>query len=200
MYRTRFTMPVLVVATLGLLLAGCGGDDSNDAATDTAGETTATGAEFNDADVEFAQQMIPHHAQAVEMAQMVPDQGVSPELIELADAVEAAQQPEIDQMTAMLERWGQDVPSTDLGEQGSMEMEGMMSMEDMDALAAMSGPEFEQMWLTMMIEHHEGAIAMAETELAEGSDEDARMLAQDIVDAQRAEITQMEQMLQAVGS
>jgi uncharacterized protein (DUF305 family) len=200
MYRTRFTMPVLVVATLGLLLAGCGGDDSNDAATDTAGETTATGAEFNDADVEFAQQMIPHHAQAVEMAQMVPDQGVSPELIELADAVEAAQQPEIDQMTAMLERWGQDVPSTDLGEQGSMEMEGMMSMEDMDALAAMTGPEFEQMWLTMMIEHHEGAIAMAETELAEGSDEDARMLAQDIVDAQRAEITQMEQMLQAVGS
>ena len=200
MYRTRFTMPVLVVATLGLLLAGCGGDDSNDAATDTAGETTATGAEFNDADVEFAQQMIPHHAQAVEMAQMVPDQGVSPELIELAGAVEGAQQPEIDQMTAMLDRWGQDVPSTDLGQHGSMEMEGMMSMEDMDALAAMSGPEFEQMWLTMMIEHHEGAIAMAETELADGLDEESRKLAQDIVDAQRAEITQMEQMLQAVGS
>jgi uncharacterized protein (DUF305 family) len=70
----------------------------------------------------------------------------------------------------------------------------------MDALAAMSGPEFEQMWLTMMIEHHEGAIAMAETELADGLDEEARKLAQDIVDAQRAEITQMEQMLQAVGS
>lgn len=200
MYRTRFTMPVLVVATVGLLLAGCGNDDSNDAATDTANETGASIAEFNDADVEFAQQMIPHHAQAVDMAQMVPDQGVSPELVELAGAVEAAQQPEIDQMTAMLERWGEAVPPTDLGEHGSMAMEGMMSMEDMDALAAMTGPEFDQMWLTMMIEHHEGAIAMAETELAEGSDEEARMLAQDIIDAQRAEIRQMEQMLQAGGS
>jgi uncharacterized protein (DUF305 family) len=199
MYRTRFTLPALVAA-VGLLFAGCGDDDSNDGGAGTATETSATEAEFNDADVEFAQGMIPHHAQAVEMAQMVPDQGVSPELIELADAIEGAQQPEIDQMTAMLERWGEDVPATDMGEHGSMDMDGMMSMEDVDALAGMSGPEFEQMFLTMMIEHHEGAIAMAETELAEGQDAEAQELAQTIIDAQEAEIAQMEQMLGGAGS
>ena len=195
MNRTRFIVPALV-AVVGVLLAGCGDDDSDDGGAGTAIETSATEAEFNDADVEFAQGMTPHHAQAVEMAQTVPDQGVSAELIALADAIEGAQQPEIDQIAAMLERWREDVPSTDMGEHGSMEMEGMMSAEDMDALAAMSGPEFEQMFLTMMIEHHEGAIAMAETELAEGQDAEAQELAQTIIDAQQAEITQMEQMLQ----
>ncbi|PZF86071.1 DUF305 domain-containing protein [Jiangella anatolica] len=202
MYRKRFTLPALV-ATVGLLLAGCGDDGSNDAGAGTATETSATEAESNDADVEFSQGMIPHHEQAVEMAQMVPDEGVSPELIELADAIEGAQQPEIDQMTAMLERWGEDAPSDDPhGGHGSgdMEMGGTMSAEDMDALAASSGAEFEEMFLTMMIEHHEGAITMAETELAEGQDSEALELAQTIIDAQQAEITQMEQMLQATGS
>lgn len=199
MYRTRFIVPALMAA-VGLLLAGCGEDDSDDGGAGAATESNATQAEFNDADVEFAQGMIPHHAQAVEMAQMVPDQGVSPELIELADAIEGAQQPEIDQMTAMLERWGEDVPSTDMGDHGSMDMEGMMSMEDMDALGAATGAEFEQMFVTMMIEHHEGAIGMAETELSEGQDAEAQELAQAIIEAQQAEITQMEQMLQAAGS
>ncbi|TDD69840.1 DUF305 domain-containing protein [Jiangella aurantiaca] len=206
MYRTRFTLPALVAA-VGLLLAGCGDDESNDAGADPATETSATEAEFNDADVDFAQGMIPHHEQAVEMAQVVPDQGVSPELIELADAIEAAQQPEIDQMTAMLERWSEDAPSDDPhAGHGSgdmdmdMDMEGMMSAGDMEALGAAAGAEFEQMFLTMMIEHHEGAIAMAETELAEGQDPEAQELAQTIIDAQQAEITQMEQMLQGVGS
>lgn len=200
MYRTRFTIPALV-ATIGLLLAGCGDDGSNDAATDTGSEPAATStadAEFTNADVEFAQGMIPHHQQAVEMAQMVPDEGVSPELVTIADAIEGAQQPEIDQMTTMLKRWGEDAPSTGMGEHGSMD--GMMSSADMDALASMNGTEFEQMFLIMMIEHHEGAISMAQTELAEGQDPEAQALAQAIIDTQQSEITQMEQLLQAAGA
>lgn len=198
MYRTRSILPALLAA-VGLLFAGCGDDDANDGGAGTAAETSATQAEFNEADVEFAQGMIPHHAQAVEMAEMVPEQGITQELIGLADAIEGAQQPEIDQLTTMLERWGEDVPSTDMGEHGSMEMEGMMSMEDMDALGAATGAQFEQMWLTMMIEHHEGAVTMAETEIAEGQDTEAQELAQEIIDAQQTEITQMEQMLKVGG-
>lgn len=196
MYNKRSIL--LALAGVGVLLAGCG-EDSSDPATDT--ETNATEAAFNTADVEFTQQMIPHHAQAVEMAQVVPGQDVSPELLDLAEAVEAAQQPEIDQMTAMLERWGEDVPSTDgdghdmAGMDDMAGMEGMMSAEDMDALSAATGAAFEQMWLAMMIEHHEGAISMSETELADGSDSEAQTLAQEIIDAQEAEIVEMERML-----
>jgi uncharacterized protein (DUF305 family) len=199
MYCKRFTLSVLAISTVGFLLAGCG---NNDGDTATEGESTSTEAAFNTADVEFAQQMIPHHTQAVQMAQMVPDEDVTPALTELADAVEAAQQPEIDQLTAMLARWGKDVPSTGMDghDMGDMQRMGMMSAEDMDALGAATGTGFERMWLTMMIDHHQGAIAMADAELDGGSDQEALTLAQTIIDAQTAEITQMEQMLQALGS
>lgn len=192
MHHKRSTL--LALATVGVLLAGC--------ADDPAGENSAADAGFNAVDVEFAQGMIPHHAQAVEMARMVPGDGVSPELVELAGHVDAAQQPEIERMTAMLERWGEDVPPVggDAPERhGAGGMEGMMSGEDMAALGAADGPRFERMWLTMMIEHHEGAITMSETELADGSDEEARTLAREIIDAQQAEITRMEQMLAGNG-
>lgn len=192
MNTIRLTLPALALA--GALLAGCGGGDAP-----STSPSTSVSAAANAADVEFAQQMIPHHEQAVAMAEMVPTEGVSAELIALADAVEAAQQPEIDEMTAMLENWGEAPPSEHAGH-GSADMPGMMSAEDMTTLDEASGPAFERMWLTMMIEHHEGAISMAEDEIAEGTDAEAQALAQKIIDAQRAEITQMEQMLDTLGT
>ncbi|WP_116948487.1 F510_1955 family glycosylhydrolase [Jiangella endophytica] len=196
MDRTRFTLPAAVIAAAGLLLAGCGGD-SGDPAADAASGVPSSAA--NAADAEFARQMIEHHTQAIEMAAMVPADGVSPELTDLAAAVEAVQQPEIDQLTAMLERWGEGASPGSGGGHGGhgggSGAGGMMSDEDLDALAAATGVEFERSWLTMMIEHHRGAIAMAETELAEGADPEARALAQAVVDAQEAEIAQMEAML-----
>lgn len=195
MVRTRFTLPAAGIAVAGLLLAGCGGDSDGPGADVSA---TAPASAANAADADFARQMIDHHAQAIEMAALVPSDGVSAELTELAGAVEAVQQPEIDQLTAMLERWGED-PSPSSGgghdDHGGGSADGMMSAEDMDALGAATGAEFERMWLEMMIEHHRGAIAMAEAELAEGADAEALALAQAVVDAQEAEIAQMEAML-----
>lgn len=199
MHPKRLGLPTL--ALLGVLLAGCS-DEPSDTETNTS-ETTTAEAEANATDVEFAQQMIPHHTQAIEMAQMVPDQDVTPELVELAEAIEAAQQPEIDQLTGMLERWGEQVPTTGSDEHNGHDadqMGGMMSADDMQALADSSGDEFERMWLTMMIEHHQGAVTMAETELADGANDEAQALAQEIIDAQETEIAQMEQLLETTGS
>lgn len=198
MYRKRVTLPIASLATAAVLAAGCT-DAAENEATDPATDPTATEESFNTTDVEFAQQMIPHHAQAVQMAQLAPEQGASPELLDLASEIKAAQQPEIDQLTAMLERWGHDVPSTDGGAHAghvSDDMAGMMSEADMAQLGESTGAEFDEMWLTMMIEHHEGAVTMAETELAAGAATGPQALAQEIIDAQQAEIDDMEQMLQ----
>lgn len=175
---------LLQAAAVVLLAIGSGG----------CGSSGADGDEFTPADVDFARQMIPHHAQAVEMAGMLPPDGVSPELVDLAAAIAGAQQPEIDRMTAMLGRWGFIAPPLEGGH--AHEMAGMLSEDDLAELGVSTGAEFERMWLTMMIEHHEGAIDMAAVQLADGADTEARELAQEIVDAQQAEIAQMERMLQ----
>ena len=75
-------------------------------------------------------------------------------------------------------------------------MDGMMTAEQMDAMAAMTGTEFDQMWLEMMIAHHEGAISQSETVKAEGSNPDVLALADQIITAQQAEITEMQTLLQ----
>lgn len=180
----RTVSRLLILPAVLAVLAACGSSESGAGSGDD---------EYSPADVQFARQMIPHHAQAVEMADMLPADGVSPELVELADAIAGSQQPEIDQMTAMLERWGFVPPPLKGGH--AHEMAGMLSEEDLAALGAATGAEFERMWLTMMIEHHEGAIDMAEDQLAEGADAEARELAEEIVDVQEAEIARMEGML-----
>ncbi|MDP3969162.1 MAG: DUF305 domain-containing protein [Nocardioides sp.] len=170
--------------------------------------------EHNDADVAFASEMIPHHAQAVHMAAMVDRRGVSPELRTLAAEMAAAQEPEIETMAGWLEEWGEDVPSVDGMPMGGMDhrgmghrgmgprdggprsMPGMMSGEDLESLAARRGASFEQRWLTMMIEHHRGAIEMAEIEQQEGKYAPAVELAAEIAATQEAEIAEMEAMLE----
>lgn len=196
----RFAIPAIALAGT-LTLAACGSDDSaspdTTAAAVEAPAGTAAAITLNAADIEFAQGMIAHHQQAVEMAEIAldPNVGAGPEVIDLATRIQAAQEPEIEQMTAWLTAAGESV-SMDMSEGHDMSsMEGMMSAEDMDALAASTGAEFDQMWLEMMIVHHEGAISQSETVKANGSNPDVLALADQIITAQQAEITEMRALL-----
>ncbi|MFC4125675.1 DUF305 domain-containing protein [Nocardia rhizosphaerae] len=197
--RTRATVVAVTAASALLLAAGCA-DDTETAtrattSSATSTETTAaTAAEFNDADVTFLQMMYPHHAQAVEMAQLVPSRTQNQELIALAAQVEQAQAPEMAQITALLAGFGKPAPSTGDGHDGHT-MPGMMSGEQMAALESAQGAEFDRQWLEMMIEHHEGAVEMARTELADGVNPESRQLATTIVADQEKEIGTMRGML-----
>jgi uncharacterized protein (DUF305 family) len=198
---------VLTIAAI-LGLAACGGDDgstdtgpaaTSDTGSDDAGASdTGDGvAEFSEADVFFAQHMIPHHEQAIEMSEIALDPaiGASDSVRALATEIEGAQDGEIDLMTQWLTSWGEPV-EMDLTDDHSMEsMQGMMTVEQMDALAATTGAAFDTLWLEMMIEHHRGAVAMAEDVVADGTNSDVAALAGEIITAQEAEIAEMEALL-----
>ena len=196
----RLTTPAIAI-TLAIALAACGSDDSSSAVA-TAAPAAATGSAaavvLNEADVEFAQGMIAHHEQAIEMAEIAldPNRRASPEVVDLATRVKAAQDPEVALMTGWLTAAEQPL-TMDMSDGHDMSsMEGMMSAEQMDSLGATTGGEFDQMWLEMMIAHHEGAISQSETVKAEGATADVLALADQIIAAQQAEITEMEGLLQ----
>ncbi|MYR07145.1 DUF305 domain-containing protein [Gordonia sp. SID5947] len=152
----------------------------------------------NDADVAFNQMMIPHHQQAVAMAELVDERTTTPAVRSLAERIAGAQQPEIDQMTARLGSWGvpaEPAESGGHGGHGGHSMSGMMTDDEMAALAAARGTDFDRLWLDGMIRHHEGAVEMADDELARGIDGPSRDLAQQIKAAQQAEIDEMKQLL-----
>jgi uncharacterized protein (DUF305 family) len=200
MYR-RFMIPTITLA-LVTTLAACGSDDTSSsdttvAAVEAPAGTSAAAVTLNEADVEFAQGMIAHHEQAVEMAEIAldPNVGASTEVVDLATRIQAAQEPEIDLMTGWLTAAGEST-AMDMSGDEMMSMEGMMSVEDMDALAASTGTEFDTMWLEMMIAHHEGAISQSETVKANGANPDVLALADQIITAQQAEITEMQALLQ----
>jgi uncharacterized protein (DUF305 family) len=193
-----------------LVLVGCsdGSGTSQSASSSAAQSSTSESAAVNNADVTFLQGMIPHHRGALAMAQMAEGRAEDPRVLDLAGRIEAAQQPEIETMTGWLEEWGEPVPeesgsSTGGMDHGSMDTGdtgmGGMSAEDMAALEAASGPEFDRMFLEMMTVHHRGAVEMAETEIADGSNPDAVALAREIADSQTAEIAEMEALLAELG-
>lgn len=205
--RTRFALPaVAVVATLGVALAGCGSGTTTpptSAAASSGGSTSTarSAAVFNPADVAFLEGMYPHHAQAVEMAKMVPGRTTTPAVLDLAKKIAGAQQPEMNTMTGLLKSFGRPAPAAGPGAMGGMDhgggssMAGMMSDQDLTTLGTLSGAQFDRQWLTMMIAHHSGAIEQAGTELKNGSNPDSRSLATSIVSAQQAEITTMKGLL-----
>ncbi|WP_086818787.1 DUF305 domain-containing protein [Allokutzneria sp. NRRL B-24872] len=148
----------------------------------------------NQADVDFASGMVPHHRQAVEMADLIPGRSDHPKLLALGERVRKAQQPEIDAMTGWLKRWGAPEPTDHSGHAGHG-MAGMMTPQQMAELKAGKGVGFDKAWLRMMIEHHRGALEMSRAELAKGSDADAKKLAQSILDSQQKEIDEMTALL-----
>ncbi|UGQ11469.1 DUF305 domain-containing protein [Yinghuangia sp. ASG 101] len=185
-----------------LVLAACA-DDGNghdrDDMTGTPAASAPTGpgspqpsaATFNDADVMFAQMMIVHHEQAVDMAREAPAKAVGDQVKQLAAQIEAAQAPEIARMRGWLTTWGR--PATAPG--GMDHGDGMMTDRDMAGFKAATGTEFDRMFLTMMIAHHNGAIRMADDELVRGVNPEARKLAEQIKTSQAAEVQRMRQLL-----
>ncbi len=164
--------------------------------TDTASATPpASGAEHNEADVAFATDMIPHHAQAVEMSDMVlGKKGLDPKIRALAERIKAAQAPEIEQMSQWLESWGAPVPDTGGGHEHHG-MPGMMGLGQMKQLQDASAREARTLFLKGMIQHHAGAVAMATKETREGANSDAKKLATQIIRDQKAEIAEMAKLL-----
>ncbi|WP_019146643.1 DUF305 domain-containing protein [Aeromicrobium massiliense] len=167
-------------------------------------ESSSSSEDFNDADVTFAQQMIPHHRQATEMAKMAEGRTQNQDVLDLAKKIQQAQGPEIETMSGWLESWGEDVPQdsdmggmdhSEMGHSSGDDMAGMMTDEDMSALEQASGAEFDEMFLTMMIEHHKGAVDMAATEESDGKYPAAVEMAKTIQSDQEAEIEQMTQLL-----
>lgn len=195
----RFSALSIAALAGTLILGACGSDHSTmDNTSNTGGSSNTVGSSgLNDADVEFAQGMIAHHQQAIEMAEIAldPNIGAGPEVLDLATRIKGAQDPEVDLMTGWLTAAGMPV-AMDMSDGHNMsEMEGMMSAEQMNAMASMMGAEFDQIWLGMMVAHHEGAISQSETVKADGASAEVRALADQIITAQQAEITEMEALI-----
>ena len=181
----------------------------------------AASADHNAADLTFAQMMIVHHQGAVEMADLAPSRAASQEVKDLAARIKAAQGPEIEQMQTWLTAWGAAMPGTTpasttddgmggmdhggmsgMGKEGEMSsgmaMPGMMSDAQMQELTDATGADFDRLFVELMIVHHQGAIEMSDTEIAEGSNPAALALAESITTSQTAEIAEMQQLLQTL--
>jgi uncharacterized protein (DUF305 family) len=199
--KTQLAKRTLLVLTVVALapLAACG---STKTSTVTPGGSAVVGkpGAFNDADVAFAQGMIPHHEQAIEMADIAldPTVGAGVKITALAKAIKGAQDPEIKTMKAWLTGWGKDASGAMAGmDHSGHSMPGMMSADDMTKLGKAKGAEFDAMWATMMIAHHQGAIEQANTEIKSGSSAEAKALATAIVRAQQAEVDTMKPLAKA---
>ena len=208
---TKLMMLSAGAVVAAALVAGCS-NQSTDGATDATTAISATtsqapvqadNAVHNDADVMFAQHMIPHHEQAVEMSDgLLAKPGIDPRVMDLATQIKGAQAPEIAQMQGWLKQWGNPpmppMPQQGHGDMGHGDMpamQGMVSEADMNALRNAQGVEAAKLYLTHMIAHHEGAITMAEDEIKDGQYPAAVELAHTIVKTQQQEIDTMRQIL-----
>lgn len=203
-YNRIATVAAAIAVTAALSACGSsdnGGDTMTTSVTAPVSTSVegAAQASHNEADVTFAEGMIPHHQQAVEMSDIVlSKEGIDPRVVELADEIKAAQGPEIEQLQSWLREWGAapsntmpGMPGHDMGD-----MQGMMSEQDMAALSDAQGVEASRLFLTQMVEHHEGAVSMAQTEVDSGQFPAAVELARSIISSQEQEIDAMQELIE----
>jgi len=183
---------ILGALLLAVALASCGGSSSSNP-SDT---SVVVSADFNDDDVMFAQMMIPHHEQAIEMSDIALDPTVmAGDVVKnLALKIKAAQDPEIQQMTGFLSLWNKSLTMDESMDHSDM-MSGMLSAEELSRLSTLRGADFDRAWLTGMIAHHEGAVEMAEAVLKDGVNTAVRELADAIIKGQEAEIAEMRNLI-----
>lgn len=196
---------VAAAAAASFVLAACGAANDGAAAghgghpaqsPSASASSPAAQGQHNAADVAFATGMIPHHRQAVEMADLAPSRAGSAEVKQLAEAIKKAQDPEIKTLSGWLTSWGEQVPAAGAaGHSGHGAGGGMMTAGEMDQLGKASGKAFDTAFMELMIKHHEGAVAMAKTEQAEGVFPEAKTMAAAIISSQTAEIATMNGLL-----
>ncbi len=181
--KRRSSATALALA-LSLLALACNSATDSGTASD----------EHNEADVTFAQDMIPHHEQAIEMAELASESNNSA-VRDFARRIERQQGPEIEKMENLLQDWG---ASMGMGDHHAASMPGMMSEVELQELKSASGEALDRMFLTMMVEHHKGAIEMATMEMDKGESEEAIALAEDIIQTQRSEVDELQRLLDEI--
>lgn len=147
---------------------------------------------YSDEDVEFVTAMVPHHAQALEMAELAPDRAADERVRALADRIATGQGPEIAVMQAWLADHG--LPKADTDADHGHDMRGMVTGEQMTQLLAAEGEQFDRLFLTRMIAHHEGALEMA-NRLGQGTHPLVMDMAKDVSATQSVEIKRMQEVL-----
>ncbi len=176
------------------LLAGCTNttQDSSHADHGDHSDHSETMETMGETETMFATMMIPHHQQAIDMSELALTNSDNQDVRKLAQQIIDAQAHEIEQMQAWIDGHGHEV-------HGDHEMSGMASEEDMAKLATLESPEFDELFLNLMIVHHEGALEMVS--MLDGTDKaEAKELAQHIVEVQKAEIELMNNLLQQLAS
>lgn len=177
-----------------LTLAGCtinlGNNDGDKGGMGmNGGMTGQNSSEFSGADIMFAQMMIPHHQQAVDMGTLAETRASNTEVKALAAQIKSEQAPEIEQMKGWLTKAGAPL---DMGH--SMGMGGMLTDAEMTALKNASGAEFDRLYIKGMIAHHEGAIHMAQM-VVDSNNAEARALGEAIITSQTKQIADMKVLL-----
>lgn len=186
------------------VLTGC--SDDAETAPSPAVHTADNGDVFNDADAEFAADLVQHHAMALTLVDLTRAASVSADVAALADEILSTESLEIETLTDWLAAWDVPAPETvrdhanaghgDHHEQTyddvpGADLPGMPSGADLTELAALRGPEFEQRWVDLMIAHHEGAIEIARRQLDDGTYAPALDLARSVEETQQAQVERM---------
>lgn len=156
---------------------------------------------FTSADVEFMQGMISHHAQAIEMTELLKTHTDNEVMRKLGERIDLSQTDEIKMMQDWLTSRGQYAPEQYAHHHESMMMPGMLTPEQMQRLAAARGPEFDRLFLEGMIAHHQGALTMVEELMKQpGAAQESAIFGfvSDVEADQRAEIERMSALLQAL--
>ena len=164
----------ILLAVIGVfLLSGCATSEQ-------------ANSEFSPSDINFAEMMIPHHELAIEMSEIAFKNTMNSEVLQLAQEIKEAQAPEID----LMKSWSGVKVSTHAGHM----MDGMLSEDELNALRAATGAEFDRLFLQGMIKHHQGAIEMA-MDVKNSNSMVVAELSAAIITQQEIEITRMEELL-----
>lgn len=223
MRRHRTAATLALAVGLGLGLGACSGAEDEPASTATSpdapvlqpgkpGEPNSSlsgdsavaspSASHNSADVDFLQDMITHHAQAIVMGDLAKDELTDAKVKGIAARISAEQKPEMGGMATLLKGWDEKVPpqaknpnfGAREGHSSHSSMPGMASQEDLDELGSAKGADADRLYLDLMIAHHEGALTMCATLARKGTDEQTEELGDDIRVTQTKQISQMKEM------